>query len=154
MATPTITVPATASAGDTVSVIVTNGPGDPHDWVAWYCPATGLNTPYTDWKYLNDTKSAPAIGLTNATVHFTVPAGAATCQARWFASDSFTRLGTSDPVPVAPPPPPSISLTAPVSPGAPLVVAVANGPGSRTDWVALYCPATAPDGALRDYKYM
>src|SRR5207237_1623771 len=73
---PTATVGSTTVApGATVSVTVSNGPGNPTDWVAWFCPAslTSDSGPLTDYKYLNNTQTPPTTGLTAATVTFTAP---------------------------------------------------------------------------------
>jgi hypothetical protein len=148
VAAPTISVSA---ASGIVTVTLANGPASPTDWVALYCPASAGDTSYVDYKYLNDTRSAPASGLAGATVHLTLQA-AATCNVRWFASNSFTKLATSDPVPGGTPP--SVTVTPPAAPGGTLSATLANGPADPTDWVALYCPATAADGSYLDWKYL
>ena len=40
---------------------------------------------YLDWKYLNNTRTAPATGVTTATVTLTALAAGTTCHARLFA---------------------------------------------------------------------
>jgi hypothetical protein len=146
---PTITLPTLVASGDTLNVTVANGPGSPTDWVAFYCPATQSDAAFLDWKYLSDTRTAPASGLTTATLHFPVPASATTCNVRWYANDTFTKLATSAPVTVL-----TITVPSTALPGGTLSVTVVNGPGSPTDWVALYCPATQPDAAFVDWKYL
>jgi hypothetical protein len=148
---PTITAPATVVSVTTLSVTVANGPGNPTDWVALYCPTTQPDGAYVDWKYLSDTQVAPGSGQTGATVHFTVPASASACNVRWYANDTMRLLATSGTVTVLVP---TITVPATVAPGGALSVTVANGPGSPTDWVGLYCPTPQPDGAYVDWKYL
>jgi hypothetical protein len=70
MATMTVTVTDTE-----YTVEVTNGPGDPQDWVGLYQANTGdYYGGYLAWKYMNDTTAAPAEGLTEATLHFPLSA--------------------------------------------------------------------------------
>ena len=70
-ATPSCVV---STGARTVSVSVSGGPGNNNDWVGLY--PTGSST-YTDWWYLNGTKTAPATGLTSASFNVTLPAGVA-----------------------------------------------------------------------------
>jgi hypothetical protein len=74
--TPTITVNngATVTAGSTVPVTVTNGNGDPGARMALCTVSTtcgGSNADYSDWDYLNCTKTEPTTGLTSATCNLT-----------------------------------------------------------------------------------
>jgi len=143
---PTITLTPPAAPGGVLVVTLTNGPGSPTDWVTLNCPATQADAVYVDWKYLSDTRSAPGSGLTEATLHFTVPAAATTCNVRWFGHDTFTKLTTSATLSWP-------TLVGTVT-GGTLSVTLGNGPGSPTDWVALYCPATQPDALWVDWKYL
>jgi hypothetical protein len=99
---PSITGPASVVAGGTISFTIANGPGAANDWVGWYCPSTATDAAYLDWKYLNNTKTAPATGLTAATVTFTAPAtGGQACNARLF-SLATGKLATSGAVSITP----------------------------------------------------
>src|SRR6185369_4666489 len=132
-------------SGSALTATLANGPANSTDWVALYCNAN--TPPYQDYKYLNDTRT-PGSGVAAATVHFVAPAGKATCNAIWYASNTFTVLATSNTVtlPVAAP-----TITLAESAGI-LTATLANGPANTTDWVALYCPAGG--GQYREYKYM
>jgi hypothetical protein len=92
---PAVTGPSTVAAGGTITATVTNGPGNPLDWVGLYCPTTLADTAYSDWRYLNNSQSQPATGVANATVTMPAPGSAATCNLRLFINDGFTKLATS-----------------------------------------------------------
>jgi len=75
---------------------VANGPGYVLDWVALYCPAaTTTNAGYINWKYLSNSQTAPATGKTGASITFTAPNTATTCNAKLFFNDGSTKLATS-----------------------------------------------------------
>jgi uncharacterized protein YodC (DUF2158 family) len=99
---PLTTVHATAN-GRAVTATVTHGPGAPRDWLALYCPASSADASHTDWFYLNGSKSAPASGLTSATVTFQAPVSSANCNVRLFANDQLQKLATSETVTVQSP---------------------------------------------------
>ena len=159
-----VTVSATSvTAGATVTVRVANGPGSPKDWVG-LALATASDRTFTQWKYLTNTQSAPATGLTAATLTFTAPSDPGVYQLRFFANDGFTRLATSANVTVGgtsgtPRPPtssnePSIRVnTATAAPGGPVSVTVTNGPGNAKDWVGLAL-ASAPNETFLQWKYL
>jgi hypothetical protein len=141
-----------------ISFTVQNGPGNRTDWVGWYCPGTDADSAYLDWKYLNNTRTAPANGLDSGTVVFTVPAGGGgSCEARLFANNGFTELASAA---VTAYDLNWITLTlnpTAVAPGAPLTVTAVLGsptPTSPRDWVGLFCPTTNGDTAYVDWKYM
>jgi hypothetical protein len=148
---PTVTLSATTVApGGMVTATVANGPGNAGDWVGLY--ATGApNGTYLDWKYLNNTRTKPATGVTGADVPFTVPATPGTYNVRFFLNDSTTLLATSATITVTPP---TVTLSATtVAPGATVTATVANGPGNAGDWVGLYTTGAA-DGTYIDWKYL
>jgi serine O-acetyltransferase len=89
-------------AGPSVTVAVTNGPGNPKDWLALYVTDTA-DSAHLDWFFLNGTKSAPASGLTTASVTFAMPMLPGNYEVRFFSNNTFRRLGTSPTVTVAPP---------------------------------------------------
>src|SRR5439155_970064 len=103
-------VAITVAPGATVSVGVTSGPGNPKDWLALY-PTGAADSAYLDWFFLNGTKSAPAVGVTTATVPFTLPHTPGTYEVRFFANNTYQRLGTTPTVTVPPPPGAPASLT-------------------------------------------
>src|SRR5438552_16194544 len=87
-------VAITVASGATVSVGVTSGLFNPKDWLALY-PTGAADSAYLDWFFLNGTKSAPAVGVTTATVPFTLPKMPGTYEVRFFANNTFQRLGTA-----------------------------------------------------------
>jgi len=94
----------------TVSVGVMSGPGNPKDWLA-LSPTGAADSAYLDWFFLNGTKSAPAAGLTTATIPFTLPNTPGTYEVRFFANNTFQHMGTTPTVTVPPPPGAPASLT-------------------------------------------
>lgn len=99
-AAPTLTLnKTTATVGSTIQVTVTNGPGNPKDWMAMY-PASGADTSYLDWKYLNGTRTAPSTGLKTTTLTFTLPTKPGTYNFRLFANNSTLKIATSGSVTV------------------------------------------------------
>ena len=94
---------STVNLGGTVTFTIANGPGNAADWVGFFCPSSNADSSYADWKYLNNTKTAPAMGLTAGSVTFTAPTtGGQTCNGRLF-SNTNTKLATSGTVIVANP---------------------------------------------------
>jgi hypothetical protein len=92
---PTLTVGRSAGAGDTVTVTIANGPGAQGDWVGLY-NASGALAEYLQWQYLNGSQSGPGNGLSAATISFTLPSAPGTYNVRFFASNSYTLLATSE----------------------------------------------------------
>jgi uncharacterized repeat protein (TIGR01451 family) len=93
--------PTIVTVGATVTVTVSNAPGNPTSWVGLYATGTTNNDLYKDWKHLNGTKTPPATGLTNATLTFPMPTTAGTYEFRLFAdTNGYTLLATSPPVTV------------------------------------------------------
>ena len=82
--------PANVAPGGTLTISLTGGPANRGDWVAMYCPSSNADVGgYYNWKYLNNSRTAPAAGLASATVAMTAPSAAGTtCNARLFANDS------------------------------------------------------------------
>ena len=124
------TGPVTVSAGATISATVTNGPGNPGDWLGVYAVGapTGTSNP-PSWKWLSTDGAAgsipPAPGVTGGTVHLVVPAQAGQYEVRFFLNNSFTIGATSAPITVAtgaaPPPPPAPAAVITVTPNTPRV---------------------------------
>src|SRR3989442_1223381 len=103
-------VPITVAAGASVTVTVPNGPGNPTDFLGLNATGAPDNGTYLAWFWLNGTKTAPAAGLTTATVTFTAPTTPGTYEVRFYANNTVQRLGTSPTVTVLPPPPPSVTV--------------------------------------------
>jgi len=137
VAAPSITLnTASAAVGQTVSATVTNGPGNVSDWVGLY-PAGAPSAPENRlaWQYLNGLLTAPATGVSDATLTFTLPS-TGTYEVRFFRKNSLTVLATSAAITVGAP---SIALNATTAAAGHSVTAtVANGPGNVLDWVGLY----------------
>ncbi|HYB94017.1 MAG TPA: S8 family serine peptidase, partial [Vicinamibacterales bacterium] len=90
-------------SGTTVTATLTNGSGNPKDWLGFFCPASSADGSYIDWRYLNGTRTAPASGMSSATVTFTAPsANGTTCNVRLFSNNELIKVATSETVTVAP----------------------------------------------------
>jgi hypothetical protein len=153
--TPTLTMaPVAVAPGGTLTIVLAGGAANRFDWIGLFCPASNNDSGYIDWKYLSNSKTAPAVGLAAATITMTAPTTAGTaCNARLFAGDTGAKLVTSGAVTVTP----TATLTmAPlvVAPGGTLTVVIAGGPANPFDWVGLYCPAGSGDTAYVDWKYL
>src|SRR5439155_2976904 len=110
---PTVTVNGssvaiTVAPGATVSVGVANGPGNRKDWLALY-PTGAADTAFVDWFFLNGTKIPRDSGLTAASVPFTLPTTPGTYEVRFFANNTYQRLGTTPTVTVVDNSPPTRS---------------------------------------------
>ncbi len=133
----------TVNPGDSLTVQVTGGPGNASDWMA-LTTAGAPNATFLAWSYLNGTQSAPASGLTSATLSFTLPPAPGTYELRLFAGNGFARLATSGSVIASSAPPTaSVQLTAPFpgtiffAPASIAVTAIAtatNGTIARVDF--------------------
>jgi len=143
-----VAVSATAVvAGGTVTVTVTNGPGNRTDWVGLFAEES---TTWSDWKYLNGSQSPPLTGLTDASMAFTLPATAGTYTVRFYAGTIL--LATSPAVTVTPLPSATLTATpATVFPGGSVTATVGDGPGNRTDWVAVYAAGAS---TYFDWRYL
>ena len=139
--------------GASMNIVVADGPANTTDWIGLFA-ANAPDSPPLKWSYLNGSTTPPASGLAAANVSMTAPAASGTYNLRLFASNSYTRLATSNTVTVAPPLQPSVTLLTPsVAPGGVIQFAIANGPGTATDWVALH-PASAADNTYVDWMYL
>ena len=115
------------------------------DWVALY--ATGAST-YLQWKYLNASQVAPAAGMVDAVVPFTMPMAPGTYLVRFYTGS--TLLSTGAPITVAGTTI-TVSTRTSVTAGNAVTATVGNGPGNATDWIGLYA---AGGGALLNWKYL
>ena len=150
---PTLTVNrTTVGPGGTVVVTVTNGPGNARDWLGLHS-AAGADTAFVDWKYLNGTRTAPANGLTSATVSFTMPTALGTYNFRFFANNTYQKLATSFTVTVQALTPTLTPSVATATPEQAINVTVSDGPGSGADWVGLFA-AGAADTSYLAWNYL
>jgi len=126
------------SGGDSVTMTLTDGPGNSYDWLA----LTGVGDPDAtsiQWIYV-------APGATTATWTVTMPATPGDYEFRLFENNGYTRLATSPTVTVQAelpePPPPAASPTlevdmTSVSGGGSVTMTLTGGPGNSYDWLAL-----------------
>ena len=161
-ALPALTVngnstPITVAAGATVTVGVQDGPDNRTDWLGLYQTGAADNA-YLNWFYLNGTKTAPATGITTATVPFALPSTPGAYEFRFFSNNGFSRLATGPTVTVQGGG--ALTLTVngsstPISgaPRATVTVGVQSGPGNHLDWVGLY-PTGAPESGYLSYLYL
>ena len=138
------------SAGGVVTATIAHGPGRPDDWIGLFNTASGA-TQYLQWQYLNGSTSAPAAGVTDATLSFTMPALPGTYNLRLFAGATFNVVAASVPITVAAP---DISLDrTTVAAGATLTVTIAGAPGFIADWVGVF-DAGAPSNRYIEWQYL
>lgn len=155
MNTPTVTAsPTTVAPGGMISVAIANGPANPTDWVA-LVKVGDPDTNVLDWKYLNGTRTAPAMGVATAMLGFTAPTMTGSYDFRFFSSDTFTKLATSNTVTVqVTMGTPALAATpATVTPGGTVSVAVTGGPANTNDWVGLFLNGD-PDTNPLDWQYL
>jgi hypothetical protein len=151
-ANATLTLSATsAQPSSSVSVSVKNAPGNATDWVGLY--RVGDNdVSFLDWKYLNNSQSAPSGGVNSATLNFSLPENIGSYEFRFFSTNGFSRLAVSAMIVVMNGPKLSVSATT-VSPGQSVTVNVNGGPGNAKDWVGLY-KVGAADRSFLNWKYL
>lgn len=94
---PAIATSATnIPAGGALVATVTNGPATPNDWVGLY----PLGAPFdyalgTQWKNMNDTQTAPATGIANATIHLNASTTLGQYEFRLYKGTDATLQATS-----------------------------------------------------------
>ena len=129
---PTVTLGAsTGTAGGPVTATVSNGPGNPGDWVGLYDD----NGTVISWQYLSGSQTLPAAGVRNATVTFVLPAAPGTFHVRFFNA-SYVLVATSSTITTSVPTVTLDAVTGAV--GGAVTATIANGPGMPGDWVGLY----------------
>jgi hypothetical protein len=144
---PVLTVSATSvTAGQPITVTLTNGLGGSQDWFA--LAATGsANNVYVQFTYVG-------AGVTTRTWTVTAPSTPGTYEFRLFKQGTFTRLATSDPVTVQAPPPPVLTVsTTSAAPGQTVTVTLTNGLGGSADWFA-FAAVGAPDSTYLAWTYV
>ena len=145
-ATITVTPTSLGASGGTVTATVANGPGIRTDWIGLY--AVDGST-LLDWKYLNGSQTAPATGVTGASVPFAIPATTGTYVLRYMSGS--TPVASSATITVAPIVP-SISVnTTTTTSGGTVLATVAGGPALAKDWIGLYAVGGS---TLLDWKYL
>lgn len=148
---------ATVGAGTTVSLGVTNDPGNATDWVALY-PAGAADSAFVDWRYLNGTVVPPASGTTSATLAFAAPITAGNFEFRLFANNGYQRLATNAFIVQASTAQLTVNgVTVPsvvnAGAGTEAVVDVAGGPANPTDWVGLFAVGST-NGQYTAWQYL
>jgi hypothetical protein len=147
-----VTVASTTVApGGVIQFTVSGGPGNPKDWVS-LAPASAADGNYLDWMFLNGQKTAPATGVSGATLQFTAPMTPGTYNIRFFANNTFTKLATSATITVGSGAAVTVASTT-VAPGAVINFSVSGGPANAKDWVSL-ARASAPDSDYLDWKFL
>ena len=84
---PGIAATASVNAGSPITVTVTNGPGFVADWVMMV-PAGSPPQTWGPYKYLSNSRTAPATGLMNATLTFDAPFASGVYELRFYRNDS------------------------------------------------------------------
>ncbi len=131
--------PVTVAGGAAITATVSNGPGNPADWLGVYTVGSpsGPGNP-ASWKWLSTDGMSPSAptsgGITAGTVHLVVPPTAGQYEVRLFVNNSFNVIATSaaitatgaapppEPPPAPPPPPPAPPPPAPTPPQAVITV--------------------------------
>jgi subtilisin family serine protease len=147
-----LAVSATAvNGGDSVTVTLSDGPGNNLDWLALAAVGDPDNS-YLQYVYIG-------AGATSTTWTVDMPATPGTYEFRLFEDDSYTRLATSPTVTVTPSSPEepqtaslSVSATA-VNGGDAVTVTLSGGPGNNLDWLALAAVGD-PDTSYVQYIYV
>ena len=121
--------PVTVAGGAAIAATVSNGPGNPADWLGVYAVGSpnGPGNP-ASWKWLSTdgASSSPPTsgGVTAGTVHLVVPTTAGQYEVRFFVNNSFNVIATSAAITAtgaAPPPPPPPAPVITVTPNTPQV---------------------------------
>jgi len=119
--TPALTVnggpgAVSVNGGTSLTVGVTNGPGNRSDFVMLVPTGSAANHWSGIYQYLGGGTTRPAVGQATASLTFVAPPAGGTFEFRFFENDSWTRLATSPVVTVtAANPAPAISTIAPAS---------------------------------------
>lgn len=144
---PQLTVSASSvTAGQPVTVTLTNGLGGNQDWLAFALTTSPDNT-YVQFVYVG-------AGVTTRTWTINTPATAGSYEFRLFQNGTFTRLATSPTVTVQAAPGPVLTVsTQTATPNASVTVTLTNGLGGSTDWLAL-AAVGAPDSTYLKWTYV
>ena len=148
----------TLSAATPLTVVLTNGPANPSDWVGLFAAAAADSSPIA-WSYLDGHTTPPAQGLVAATLRFLAPVTSGTYEVRAFAANTFNRVAASGPVSVTPSQAtiavngttPPTGVTVPLASA--LALQVTGGPGNPTDWIGLF-RASDTDASPLTWQYL
>jgi hypothetical protein len=134
---PVLTVSApTIIAGQSVTVTLSNGPGNPQDWIA-FAQVGAANNSYVQQTWVG-------AGVTTRTWTVTAPSTPGLYEFRLFQNGSFNRLATSPTITVTAPPPPVLTVsTTSASPGQTVTVTLTNGTGGPSDWLSFAAVGSA-----------
>jgi thermitase len=87
--------PVTVARGAMMSVVISNGPADPWDYVM----VAPVGSPSTYWsgqyQFMNGTTTLPSPGISNATISVQAPSTPGSYEVRFNASGGYGRLATS-----------------------------------------------------------
>ncbi len=90
--------------GGAVRAIVSNGPGNPTDWIVLAPVFSEVQSdPFNTWRYLHGKRVPPAVGITNATLTFAAPSVSGLYEFRLFEANSYNVLDSSEPIRVGTP---------------------------------------------------
>jgi len=144
---PVLTVSATTvTAGQPITVTLTNGLGGSQDWFA-FAPVGAANNSYAQFTYVG-------AGVTTRTWTINAPTTPGNYEFRLFKQGTFIRLATSPSVVVQPPPPPVLAVSATsVAPGQTVTVTLTNGQGNSADWFA-FAAVGSPDSVYVTWTYV
>lgn len=141
---------ASIRPGSSVTISISNGPGNKGDWVGLFrvgAPPDGFDT--LAWSFLSGTHDYPPTGTGNAQFKFALPANLTPgkYELRFYASDNyFTLLAAGDPFTVSSGElgVPQITAT-PIQAGSSETISISGGPGGTNDWVGLFRAGSASD---------
>ena len=138
----------TVAAGSAMSVVVTNGPANPWDYLT-VVPVGSPNNLWTGvYQFLNGTTTAPSVGLSNAIVSVPAPTTPGMYEVRFLENGWYNRLATSGVITVTAPAGPGLTVNGSagaitVARGSTLSIVVTNGPANSWDYVTVV-PAGSP----------
>ena len=89
--------PGNVMPGGTVTVAVSGGPGNPQDWVGLYTVGDSDMNPIT-WQFLSGTMTPPDVGMSSATLTFTMPSTQGSYEFRFFTNNTYNKIATSNTV--------------------------------------------------------
>jgi hypothetical protein len=123
----------TVVGGAAVAATVSNGPGNPSDWLGVYAVGSpnGPGNP-ASWKWLSTdgASSSPPTsgGVTAGTVHLVVPATAGQYEVRFFVRNSFNVIAKSAAITATGAAPPPAPPSPPAPAQAPVITVTPNTP--------------------------
>lgn len=151
-ADPSIALSATtAETGETVTVTLTDGPGNQYDWMV----VVEVGAPSSSWQRMT---FVPAYE-TSMVWNVAMPLTPGNYEVRLLEENSYNLLATSDTIVVGEPPPPpapdpgvAVSSTT-ASTGQTVTATLSDGPGNQNDWMALVAVG-APTSSWVEMTYV